>query len=709
MKNILIIGPERSGKSYTLKHKIQKLKNNKTIILYTSCLKNSSSYDSFNDLVGSLLEVDLFGKREANQALTKTIEMASNILLGPISSFMEGKNTQNFSREDIFYTIKNKFIDLLKQFQLIIALDDIQWIDNASKDLLVDVLKELNHYENLIFIATSTNKNENIINSEKINLIPIKKEDIFNYLNNYPFSMEIKEWIVNWIEDDNIYIPQVIDLISYLYRNELIEEKNNLYYFSSKFNKNKIILPDTLKENIETILNKYPHYKKYLEIATVIGKEFDIRVIANILNKSIIDTVILFNRIKENTNLIDDVFNKDYIYTFKSQKIVNILKNIIDYEEYPIFEPKLSQLYRTLNYEIAKNITILKYKETTIANYYYLSGMSHMKEVIDAQLIACDMSKNVYDFNEAYKFLDRAKKLIIYENSLEKEVKEKEFLLKADENFIKGILDIDFANKLFNYIQKNIISDELKIATARTCYDCGRIDRDFYNKCYEISIKFLINSQNSLTKAEGYHFAALSLDNNPENKSKKIEFFSKAMELAKENEILLSKISNSYAGFLSFGNKEEKQKAKELFLLSKEIKENLPIKDLPGLARTYGGLGRLALFNNPCNCDEAIEYFNKDLEISLELNDEFGISNMYSLLGMTYRLKGNCKKAIEYYNKSLEMKHNKIDIFASIFGKIACGSNEIEHAKEFIKEYGEPPVFTYQFLDESIKRKLDLV
>jgi len=712
MKKFLILGKESSGKTYTVKKIIKDVKKENDVVLYTSCLKESSSFDTFNSLLDSILEVDLFSKREQNKAITQAIELAGNVLLGPVSAFMGGKNEQNFSKDDIFIVVKNKFIDFLKRGQLIIAIDDVQWIDNASKELLLYLIKELSGCDNFILILSSKEEINSQIseNANIISLSPLNIQEQEEFLSSlFPLSNEVIEWIINWFEGEEVYPSKLIDMIRTLYKSEfLIKDDNGIYSFSQNFDRINPDIFSSIKDELYEIINKYPRYQKYLEIASVMGKEFDINVLAETLSEDLIKIVKMLEKISKDTGLIESFLLKDNIYTFKSQKILNLIREILNYEPYPAFVPKMSQIFRIYNQKIAETMVKNNYKPTQIAYYYFLSGLSQSEKAIKWQLNASEMCKNIFDFKEAKLFLEKAKELSVYNNNkFNSQIEEMELILTADENFVYGTIDTNFTEKLLSYIDENK-SDEIKIITARVCYDSGRENRDYFNKCYEVATKYLLNTDNFLTKAEGYHFAAISLDNSIENKEKKLEYFEKAMQLASSDKIILSKIANSYAGFLSFGTNEEKQKAKELFLLSKNIKENLPIKDLPGLARTYGGLGRLALFSNPCNCDEAIEYLNKDLQTSIDLKDNFGISNMYSLLGMAYRLKGDCKKANEYYDKSLEMKHNKIDIFASIFGKLACGSDEIEKAKELIQEYGNPPAFTYNFLDKSIKEKLNL-
>jgi tetratricopeptide (TPR) repeat protein len=208
-------------------------------------------------------------------------------------------------------------------------------------------------------------------------------------------------------------------------------------------------------------------------------------------------------------------------------------------------------------------------------------------------------------------------------------------------------------------------------------------------------------SNDDITKAEGYHFAAIGMDNTPENKNIKIAYFQKALKLSKQYKIIYAKVANSYAGYLSFGDVEAKELALKLFNESKEIKENLLVKDLPGLARTYGGLGRLALFSgDESKLKDALENFLEDLKVSIELNDNYGISNMYSFIGTTYKKMKEYDKAIEYYSKSIECDHNKIDIYASLLGilEIKISQNEdIKLSLDQIKKskviYGDIPPF----------------
>ena len=713
MKKFVIKGDVRSGKTYNARHLISEIKSNKTLVLSTECIKESQSYDAFFNLLDNIFEIDLFNRRERNETINQAIEMVGGFVLGPLASFVSGKAESNFNKEDIFISISKKLKDLLKSNDLILFFDNVDFIDSASEELLEYLIEELKDFNNLVFVFTTISGEKSYLKqAELIEVFSLNKEFQIDFLSNvFHLSNEVVNWIINWLSDnEKVYPALLVDIVKNLYKSNFLVEKNGIYFFSDDFDKNNPAIPDSIKDEAIKILEENSEYYRYFEVASVIGKDFDARMIADILEKSLIDVVSTLDDIAKNTGLIEDKYSKDNFYSFSSQIFLETFRNIFNYSNASSLVPNVSQLMRYYHKYIAHIMIKYDYKYTQIANHFYSAGFSEIKSAIEYQLKAADSSKKMYQFEEAYKYIDKAKELSKYDNEFKDEIEEQELIIKADENFVRGHLDIDFTNRLITKLQEDLdeVSEEFKIVTIRTIYDSGKIDRSYFAKTTEISEKYLIPSENKITKAQGYHFAALGLDNTPENKEKKVQYFDKSLELTKDNKELWAQIANSYAGYLGFGNKEEKEYAKKLYLKSEKIKQNLPFKDLPGLARTYGGLGRLALFDSPCKCEEAIDYLNKDLEVSRDLKDEFGISNMYSLLGMAYRLKKEFKKAIEYYNKSISLKHNPIDVFASVFGKIACGENAYEEAKEYIKEFGNPPSFTYSFLNEEQKEKLEL-
>jgi tetratricopeptide (TPR) repeat protein len=703
MKHIALLGEGGVGKTTTAQKLIKDLKPK--IVISGECPKESNPYDLFYNMLDSFFEIDLFNKRESNELVDQVLEMAGSIMLGPIAGFMSGKNDMSISKQDIFIAIKNKFLEFK---EAVVFIDDIQWIDDASKELLKFLFEELKDSD-LFFVITSREKEilDELGLENVFELKGLDKVQQFEFLkNNFYLSDEVAEWIINWIDEENATPLELVNVVSSLYRKNYLVKSEYGYVFSEEFNPDLPSVPDNIKEDIKEIFETMPEYKEILSLAAIIGKEFDVSVLADALDMSVIKMTNLLYEISKKTNLVYDVLNKDNIFSFKSQILVDAIKELINYTDKSFLEATAPQIIRFYNQIIAEAMEENNYSDIQIANFYYGAGKTVLHKNFEYQLKAARACKNIFEFEKADKYIVNATTLLQLVDKKE-EVEELKLLIEADRQFVRGNIDLDFTNRLIAKTTKNS-SDELKIATTRAAYNSGRFDRSYFEKCYELAENYLIPSENKYTKAEGYHFAALSLDNTPENKEKKHKYFTEALKLSKDNKSLYSQIANSYAGFLSFGENHEKLLAKDLFIESIEIKENLPVKDLPGLARAYGGLGRLYLFWESCNCDKAIKYFEKDLQISKELKDEFGISNMYSLLGMAYRLKGDCEKANEYYDKSLELKHNKIDIFASIFGKIACGSDEYDRAKEFIKEYGEPPVFTYNFLSFEDKEKLGL-
>jgi hypothetical protein len=87
---------------------------------------------------------------------------------------------------------------------------------------------------------------------------------------------------------------------------------------------------------------------------------------------------------------------------------------------------------------------------------------------------------------------------------------------------------------------------------------------------------------------------------------------------------------NSLAERLIYLGEAENVEARRLFTESLAIKERLG--DLPGRARSHGGLGRSYL-RPPRDLARARRHFAEDLEIAAQIGDDGGQSMMHSQLG----------------------------------------------------------------------------
>ena len=108
--------------------------------------------------------------------------------------------------------------------------------------------------------------------------------------------------------------------------------------------------------------------------------------------------------------------------------------------------------------------------------------------------------------------------------------------------------------------------------------------------------------------------------------------------------------------------------AQSLFQLSLDLKNQAEIRDLPGLARTHGGMGRLAFFAQPPDLEAARVHFEEDLRLSEQIGDRRGISKMHSLLGAVALKQGRGEDAERHYRRSIAENVDRIDVCLSLAG-----------------------------------------
>jgi tetratricopeptide (TPR) repeat protein len=744
---LILQGEAGSGKTATAKTLIKEIaseltKKNETILFLSSvCEKYENeeiSYGMFHSLLDSTLSMDLFGKRHKDERMDKVITKASSFLMGPLSMFLTSSSDsgeKTFSKSDIYIFVKQKLLELSQHNTLIIMIDDLQWIDGASKELLAYLLQEFEKVKNnkiiFIFTARSSKEGKNIINDLKLQqyIHPIgfidKKEQKILLESSFCLAPKSSQWIINWTSkqnSDRIYPYILVDIIANLYRIQALELKENSFDIVEDFNFENPPIPDGPKKEISEFLQQNQHYLEILSIAAVFGKEFRVGYVADALNIKYLDCIKQLDDISFASGLVYDVYDKDDIYQFRSQMILDAVRDYISYSNEgskALHVPQIIRHYHALAANTMQKY--LKYNNSSklimeIANHYYAAGQLYTKQAIEYAIKAASSCRNIFEYNAALEYLFKIEKLPISDKKLLKEIEELHILIECDKSHVLGEGALEAAKNILSFVKKHTDNDEeLLIVAARTCYDAAAQNalQEWFSKTVDFSKTYLLKSSSILAQAEGHHFIAISLNpRDPELKQTRVEHLMKAMELTKKSyPKTYAKIANSLAEVLSYGTQEEKQQAEKLFLESLKIKENSDIKDLPGIARTYGGLGRLYFFKTPPDYEKAQEYFLKDLEIALEIEDKRGISQMNSFLGSCALKLEKYEKAIEYYDKSIELLNNPFDVHASIGGKLTILHKL--HKKEFItqmaKKYMEILEKISPPFEESKKQIIDIL
>ncbi len=731
-------GDGGAGKTVTAKILIDSVgrtfssKNQPILFLSSNCERREGDgvpYSMFYDLLDSTLNMDLFGQREKDEKFDNVVNMASRFMMGPVASFLASDDSgeqKSFSKNDIYIFVKEKLLELSKNSTIILFIDDLQWIDSASKELLHYLMQEFcpGSECNILFIFTVRDTEEG--NKEIIDLDLDKSTFTIGFIDqteqrqllekSFCISAKSSRWIVDWAAEQNDYIyPYVlVDAVGNLARTEVFEIVNNRFEIKEDFDFENPPIPEGPKKEVKQFLDAHPEYTELLSLSAIFGKEFRVSYLANGLDISYLECVKMLDIITGESGFVFDLMDKDDFYQFRSQILLDALRSTIGYSTEGMLSTDVSQSIRSFHALAANTLQQTQDEDHSsklvmeIANHYYSAGKLHANDAIDYLLQAVKVCRQLFEYDNALSYLDKADEVLSLTKKDISRSAELRLIVECDKSNVQGGgADIAAKNALA-YIEDNPgASDELKYVVVRACYDTAlqnNYDQTWFAKSSEVAKDYLLSSDSELMQAEGHHFIAVSMKAKSDEERKiQLEHYTQAIALTKESHpTAYAKIANSLAEALTYGDDESKKKAKALFLDSLHIKENADIKDLPGMARTYGGLGRLYLSFRPPHTEEAEIYFKKDLDIAEELNDQLGISKMHSFLGTCKKEAKKYTDAIIYYDKSIKMKNNAFDVHASYEGKLYCLHcmdddsqllNAVEAYVKTIDDLGMPPPF----------------
>ena len=337
--------------------------------------------------------------------------------------------------EKICHLVFQKFIEVIlyTDKKLTIFIDDFQWADEASINLLEYILNNMKSNKLLIIIAFRTNelknkakdavyrfKNEKF-DSKELQLKPISSINISSILTEsfYFYKEEVKELsrvIFEKTGGSPFFVKQFIKL---LYNNKVLvfDVKNGRWVF----NINKAININCTDNMIDFVLENIKKLRsrtiELISLAACIGDNFKLKLLAEISNQSLADTYIeLMSAVNENFLTIDsgyynlvefsNISTGNVVFRFSHDRIKNAFYNINSNEE------KLNE-HLLIGKILVKN------------NLYLLDGVKHINigiEKIDNRDDLKKYAKLNYEagkvalskgaYVDAYMYFTKAKDLL---------------------------------------------------------------------------------------------------------------------------------------------------------------------------------------------------------------------------------------------------------------------------------------------------------
>ncbi len=323
----LLSGDSGIGKTTVINFFKKRFYKRKTLFLHlrnSEITKNIPYYSlisSFNDVKDHIRNFELL-PNEIKDLIDLKFKESSDVNVKTENSFL--------------YILHNLIKDLFKEKQVVIFIEDIEFIDSGTKKVIGSILEDA-RFDNLTIIGTIdsnqklSEKISEIIDTNNIehHILMMKKlsfEAVLSLVSGFLFSnkkrtRELANYIFNVTDGDPLFVNI---LLKYIHRKGLIEYNHHRGIF--KWNLNRI-KSSNIQLNFESLLSKILHEfteeeKIFIQSAASFGSVFQK------------ETVLSATNIKEEflTNNLDLLITKDdkgSKFSFRSSRLQNfIISNI---------------------------------------------------------------------------------------------------------------------------------------------------------------------------------------------------------------------------------------------------------------------------------------------------------------------------------------------------------------------------------------------
>ena len=597
--------------------------------------------------------------------------------------------------ENTIFSIKDFFKAESLLQPIIILIEDIHWLDEASQKVFERLSRNIDDFPMIILASSRFNDDDSkptlkvdkeILQNELIlkNLSSKNISELIKECLTYPASDDLYAFILSKTSGNPFYIEQYCE---YFLENNLLEFEKGKYILKGEISN----LPDGINAILIARIDRLSlELKRIMQTASVIGREFDIQILSAMLKGEEIETLLLEGenqRLWIALSVIKYIFKhtllREAVYEMQLKARLRDLHKLAAiaieelYKDDEIYYSDLAYHYekamvkdKTIEYlEKAGNYAQENYKNEEAINYYdqllKLLGDENKEKRINVLLQKGDILELIGKWDSA---------LDIYHHSLKlSEEIDNKILIGNSKNGLGALLrekgDYKTSFTLFKEALEIFTELDDKDNIIQAMIDIGQL---YYNQGnYKEAMKYYektIQISEELGKKEYINLVIKNIGNvswAQGKYDKAMEYYQKKIKIAEKLNDKISighVISDMGAVYWTQGNYE---KAMECFQKFLEIAEELGYKQ--GISVAVGNMG--AVYWTQGNYEKAMECYQRFLGIAEELGDKRSISIVMGNIGNIYKARNKYEKAMEYYEEKLKIAeelNDKLSISVAI-------------------------------------------
>lgn len=621
---ILLYGPTGVGKSRLLSETVKDLSTYMSIMAHCGGGITNIPFFPFRILLKKAKEINLFNYNTAIETLEENEKVALSLLAPEV-----GYIPENVDRYRFFDSFSKFLSNLTKNQSILFILDDAQWGDSSTFELLFYLIhSEISGLKTILAVRKEEvcgKPIENFLSHltrerlvDEMQLGEFDKDETFEFIETIlqgKCQESLKELIFLKSGGNPFFIEEVI---KELYKNDLIVYKIDQWSLTPG---KAIYVPESIEHIVKERLKSFED-DRILGIIACLGNEFNVKTLELLVNT--------------NPGEIYDTIDKLVKFNILFEKSVDVF----GFKEDVTREIILSNISETKRRFIHKNILNIleKYPQITRANEELLSYHSYyageIEKVKEYSLKAARNLRSIFAYEEAMKHYkwyleveeDDAEKIRVFIEYIDVLTTYGELQVAIDE--IKGMLE----NKNFN--------DEVFCKLSEVYTQFGNLKEALNSINAAINIKY--KPYYELRKAW-----ILLLSGKIAEADKIITSLGEHENLLDERERAL--YYNCQAFLLT--EQEDFEKAEDRFEKALLLRQQQ--NDNKGVANIYLNLGNMLL--NKGDFEKALQNYENALEIYSNIGDKRGI--LSALNNMT-----NVLSRLKQYEKAINAAKNAIRI-----------------------------------------------